>query len=148
MPGSFGWQEQSRVSRRTLRQVSGRVTVVFSGPGFSSGLAPNVVFRGIISGSRCPAQCRVWYSGEFTSSSGCSAGVSPPAGYHSHGVLGTCPNPPAWDPAVGTLVRTASSIAQVIAGPPVTLVMGALLTSKVVDIAIGYMRLHGYCHRW
>ena len=97
----------------------------------------------IISGSRCPAQCRTWYSGEFTSSSGCSAGVGPPVGFHSHGVLGTCPDPPAWDPAVGTLVRTAPSITQVIAGPPEALIMGALLTSQVVDIAIGYMTLRG-----
>ena len=58
-------------------------------------------------------------------------------------MLGTCPDPPAWDPAVGTVVRTAPTIAQVIAGPPETLIMGALLTSKVVDIAIGYMTSRG-----
>ena len=83
------------------------------------------------------------YSGEILSGTGCSAGVGPPAAFHSHGVLGTCPDPLAWDPAVGTLVRTAPTIAQVIAGPPEILIMGALLTSKVVDIAIGYMTLRG-----
>ncbi|KAI0241354.1 hypothetical protein LSAT2_029493, partial [Lamellibrachia satsuma] len=104
---------KSRVSGRTLWQVSDQVTVVIFGTGFGPSPAPTAVFWGIY----------LW--------SGLSAGI------HLHGVLGTCPDPPAWDRAVGTLVRTAPSIAQVTAGPPEALIMGALLTSQVLDIAIG-----------
>ena len=61
------------------------------------------------------------------------------AGFHSHGMLGTYPDLPAWDPAVGTLVQ----ITQVITGPLEAFIMGALLTSQVLDIAIGAMTPRG-----
>ena len=113
MLGSFGRQEWSQVSGLTLRQVSGRAMVVVPS------LAPNAVFWGNDLQLSKPV-------------------VGPPAGFQ----LGTCPDPPAWDPAVGTLVRTAPSIAQIIAGPPEALIMGALLTLQFLDIAIGAG------HRW
>ena len=111
-----------------LRQVRGRATVVVSGPGFEPGPSPaaNAVFRGKLCpapGVR-PAPCRTMYSGEFTSGSGCSAGLS--AEFHSHGVLVCAP-----------------SIGQVIAGPPEALIIGALLTLQVLDIAIGDMASRG-----
>ncbi|KAI0210280.1 hypothetical protein LSAT2_004983, partial [Lamellibrachia satsuma] len=39
-PGSFSWEEWSRVSRSTLRQVSDQATVVVFGPGFRTRPGP------------------------------------------------------------------------------------------------------------